>query len=234
MSSILKALKKIEESTLSTDTGGPLPAPGAHRLRSPRPPRGRNTRTIIAGALLAAAAGAGFFIFGRDTGIETSPGAARPSGGANAVRAKITDPSLPATAPGPTGPPAAAPAVAPPPPLPKRPPAQALPSRPAARPAPREAPGVPAVDRPPPSTTRAAAPRSAEDSLSRLDNAKLKVMAIAWYTDPAKRIAVINGNLVKEGESVDGYSVRQIRKDDVIVSDGSRSWRVEFGLKAPP
>ena len=58
-------------------------------------------------------------------------------------------------------------------------------------------------------------------------------MAIAWYTDPARRIAVINGSMVKEGESVEGYKVSQIRKDDVIVSDGSRSWRGEFGLKAP-
>jgi len=30
---------------------------------------------------------------------------------------------------------------------------------------------------------------------------------------------------------VDGYQVTQIRRQDVVVSDGKKSWRVEFGLK---
>jgi len=33
---------------------------------------------------------------------------------------------------------------------------------------------------------------------------------------------------------VEGFSVTQIRKDDVIVNDGSRSWRVELNLKTQP
>jgi len=70
--------------------------------------------------------------------------------------------------------------------------------------------------------------------LSRLDEAKLKVMAIAWADDPARRLAVVNGHIVKEGESVEGFSVTQIRKDDLIVNDGSRSWRVELNLKTQP
>jgi hypothetical protein len=59
-------------------------------------------------------------------------------------------------------------------------------------------------------------------------------MAIAWHGQATRRIAVINGHIVKEGESVDGYTITQIRKDDVIVNDGSRSWRVEFALKVQP
>jgi hypothetical protein len=59
-------------------------------------------------------------------------------------------------------------------------------------------------------------------------------MAIAWADDPARRLAVVNGHIVREGESVDGYSVTQIRKDDIIVNDGSRSWRVELNLKTQP
>ncbi len=70
--------------------------------------------------------------------------------------------------------------------------------------------------------------------MSRLEEAKLKVMAIAWAEDPARRLAVLNGYIVKEGESVEGFSVTQIRKDDVIVNDGSRSWRVELNLKTQP
>jgi type II secretory pathway component PulC len=89
--------------------------------------------------------------------------------------------------------------------------------------------------RPRPFAARPPAPaRSPEDSLSRLDDSKLKVMAIAWSNDPARRVAVVNGHILKEGESVDGYSITQIRKDDIIVREGGRSWRVEFNLKTQP
>jgi hypothetical protein len=81
---------------------------------------------------------------------------------------------------------------------------------------------------------RAPTPRTAEDNLSRIDESKLKVMAIAWAAEPSRRLAVVNGHIVKEGESVEGFSVTQIRKDDIIVNDGGRSWRVELNLKSQP
>lgn len=59
-------------------------------------------------------------------------------------------------------------------------------------------------------------------------------MAIAWTTEASRRLAVVNGHIVKEGESVEGFSVTQIRKDDIIVNDGGRSWRVELNLKGQP
>jgi hypothetical protein len=65
----------------------------------------------------------------------------------------------------------------------------------------------------------------------RLDDEKLKLQAIAWSKQPAQRIAVINGHVVREGESVEGFSVNQIRKEDVIVNDGAESWQLEFSLK---
>jgi hypothetical protein len=68
-------------------------------------------------------------------------------------------------------------------------------------------------------------------SYRRLDDSKLKLQAIAWSNDVAQRIAVVNGHIVREGESVEGYSVTQIRPDDIIVNDGTESWRLEFGLK---
>jgi hypothetical protein len=36
---------------------------------------------------------------------------------------------------------------------------------------------------------------------------------------------------VREGESVDGFLVNQIRQEDVVVNDGSASWQLEFSLK---
>jgi hypothetical protein len=68
-------------------------------------------------------------------------------------------------------------------------------------------------------------------SYRRLDESKLKLQAIAWSKDAAQRIAVINGHIVREGESIDGFVVNQIRQEDVVVNDGSASWQLEFGLK---
>ena len=44
-------------------------------------------------------------------------------------------------------------------------------------------------------------------------------------------MAVINGRIVREGESTDGYQINQIRQEDVVVSDGTQAWSLEFGLK---
>ena len=74
-------------------------------------------------------------------------------------------------------------------------------------------------------------PESRFDALTKINNSKLKLQAIAWSDDTARRMAVINNHVVREGETVDGFSITNIRKDDVIVNDGTTSWRLEFGLK---
>jgi hypothetical protein len=68
-------------------------------------------------------------------------------------------------------------------------------------------------------------------SLQRIVDSRLKLQAIAWFDDVGRRMAVVNNRIVREGESVDGFSITQIRPDDVIVSDGAELWRLEFGLK---
>ena len=65
----------------------------------------------------------------------------------------------------------------------------------------------------------------------RMDDSKLKLQALAWFSDASKRMAVINSHIVREGGSVDGYQVTQIRRQDVVVNDGRKSWRLVFGLK---
>ena len=65
----------------------------------------------------------------------------------------------------------------------------------------------------------------------RMDDTKLKLQALAWFSDASKRMAVINSRIVREGGSVDGYQVTQIRRQDVVVNDGRKSWRLVFGLK---
>lgn len=66
--------------------------------------------------------------------------------------------------------------------------------------------------------------------LPRFSDSKLKLQAIAWAHEASRRIAVINNRVVREGDSVDGYSIIQIRPEDVIVNDETGSWRLEFSL----
>jgi hypothetical protein len=83
-----------------------------------------------------------------------------------------------------------------------------------------------------PATQKTASERETGlDSLSTITDSKLKLQAIAWSDDATRRMAVINNQIVREGGMVDGFSVIKIRKDDVIVNDGSASWRLEFSLK---
>jgi type II secretory pathway component PulC len=44
-------------------------------------------------------------------------------------------------------------------------------------------------------------------------------------------MVVINGLIIHEGESVEGYQIVKIRQEDVIVKQGGKSWRLEFGLQ---
>jgi hypothetical protein len=86
-------------------------------------------------------------------------------------------------------------------------------------------PSTPAAGAKQPTPTR---PRVTYD---RVDDSKLKLQALVWSDDAARRMVVINGRIVHEGESVDGYQVTKIREEDVIVNGGGKSWRLEFGLQ---
>jgi hypothetical protein len=78
--------------------------------------------------------------------------------------------------------------------------------------------------------TKNSPPRVAR-SYRRLEDSKLDLQAIAWSKDAKRRIAVINGHIVREGESVEGFMVNQIRQEDVVVNDGTVSWQLELGLR---
>ncbi len=267
MSSILKALKKIEESA----SPEPVPVQAVAvepqsvfrtRLREKKSAaRGLVYGAAAVGVLLAAVLVVRFL-------PETPPPAGAPpspatpesaAGGVKEIRGKMPraagspSPSSPmpppVTRPGPApgnsaggADPAAARPPAPTPPgqraevsKPMRARSRDTATMPAKEERPfvvrKEAPAPPAEG---PGAARAAPVKTAEDGFDRLDESKLKVMAIAWSQDPNRRIAVVNGRIIKEGESVDGYSVTRIRKDDILVSDGSKSWRVVFTLKTQP
>ena len=257
MSSILKALKKVEGAgpeeagprTPMRPASGPPPSRWSHWRERPPLLWGALAVTLV----LAAAAVYHLVTPSEPTSLQAAAGAGR------AVQARL--PAAPAPPPGhpappPLSPPAPAPSSSPPalavvpaePPVEPTPPVQAPP--PTARIRPRDAgPGAPDTpdtrpapaqrgpsgqDRPIPVRPPTAPARSVEDGLNRLDDSKLKVMAIAWAEDPGRRLAVVNGHIVREGESVDGYTVTRIRRDDLVVSDGTRSWRVELNLRQQP
>ena len=69
------------------------------------------------------------------------------------------------------------------------------------------------------------------ETYDRIADSKLKLQALAWSDEAARRMAVINGRIVHEGESVDGYQVVKIREEDVILNQGGKSWRLEFRLQ---
>jgi hypothetical protein len=60
---------------------------------------------------------------------------------------------------------------------------------------------------------------------------QLILQAISWDKNSENRIAVINNRIVREGESVDGFLVTRIGKDDVLVREGGNEWKLMFRLK---
>lgn len=63
------------------------------------------------------------------------------------------------------------------------------------------------------------------------DNAGLKLQAISWSTNANKRMVVINGQICREGERVNGYIVKQINQADVMLSNGSTSGKLSFKIR---
>lgn len=55
------------------------------------------------------------------------------------------------------------------------------------------------------------------------------VQAIAWSAEAHNRIAVINGQVLHEGETIGRFRLSRIEKDHVVLSDGGRYRKVEFG-----
>lgn len=57
----------------------------------------------------------------------------------------------------------------------------------------------------------------------------LKLQAIAWSSDSKERIAVINGRIIREGSSIEGALIIRIDKNDVSFQKGGEQWKQKFG-----
>ncbi len=78
-------------------------------------------------------------------------------------------------------------------------------------------------------------PAASQDSnlfanAERMTDGRLKVQAIVWAPAPADRMAVVNSNVVREGGTLEGFSVVGIGEDAVYVREGGgRLLKVPFG-----
>jgi len=63
------------------------------------------------------------------------------------------------------------------------------------------------------------------------EEAGLDLQAISWSSDVKKRLAVINGKLCRENESVGGYVVKQINPDDIMVSKGATTGKLVLKIR---
>jgi len=76
-----------------------------------------------------------------------------------------------------------------------------------------------------------AKPKSARSAIpfKSTGNSGLKLQAIAWSSDSKKRIAVVNGRILREGSSIEGALIVRIDKNDVSFQKGGEQWRQKFG-----
>jgi hypothetical protein len=80
----------------------------------------------------------------------------------------------------------------------------------------------------------ASQPSSAQDHYAHAESFAsdtLQVQAISWSDLPNKRIAVIDGRILRESQVVNGYNVIQIRPEDVIVEKAGKYFKLAFGSR---
>jgi len=74
------------------------------------------------------------------------------------------------------------------------------------------------------------ADRFASLPVKRSNQTKIDLQAIAWSKDPKSRLAVINGLILRERESIDNVIVMHIGKDAVVFKKGDEEWKQMFGF----
>jgi len=56
----------------------------------------------------------------------------------------------------------------------------------------------------------------------------LKLQAISWSRVPSARLAVIDGRILREGQSIEGYTITEIRPEDIIVNKAGKPWKLRY------
>ena len=227
MSSILKALEKVEESQNSKRPGG---AAGLARRRERRP------AWLIPAWAVGGAAVASLVTFAVMGGFSPSPApTAQPAATAvDPLPVAVTLPTPVATVP------AAAPAQAEPvvrkvdAPVPA---AASVPAPKAVAKTGRVAPAAvakPAAASPVtvPAATTEAEPvpaAQAQEAVSEQPRQEIRVTGIAWQGNSESSFAMVNGRAIRQGGTVDGFKVERILEDSVRFSGSNGSITVPLG-----
>ncbi len=231
MSSILKALKKLDDELPRKRRSVIWPSGSRSRkgIRRWDISAGRSTAVLwgLLAVAVVAAAGGLFLYFSKpapESRTETTVAVTRP----------ISKPDQTSSAPKPTAtPPARLPAKKPSKTAAPQPDRQATPAAPVAKPAPsptvKKKPAPP-VRKPSSEEKKTAKPSVPATTSLPILTSELKLQAISWAPAAGDRLAVINGNIVREGASLEGYVIVKIEKEEVAVRKGSEQWRLVFDL----
>ena len=65
----------------------------------------------------------------------------------------------------------------------------------------------------------------------RLNYSILELQAITWAVKPQERFVLVENRILRTGESIKGYVVDSIHEGHVVVRQGYEKWRVEFRLR---
>lgn len=73
-----------------------------------------------------------------------------------------------------------------------------------------------------------------ESPIDRLEGVNIKIQAISWSEIPAQSLAVINNQVLREGDGIEGYHISHINLDDIVLHRGDKAYRLEFRSKRLP
>jgi protein TonB len=229
VSSILKALKKLEDENPPKGRSVVWPSGSAPRRAIRRWDITSGWSAVLLWGLLAVVvliSVGGIFLYllsPSDRNAVPTASVGRPV--AKPIIASPPEPvaKLPQSPPVPT-PKEASPPTAPPvgkaAPMPKAVPPPAV----------KKVPSAPRKEKSPVRAVEAEPDRAAIADLPVLTT-DLKLQAISWASAPGGRLAVINGNIMREGASLEGYTIVQIDRDEVVVRKGSEQWKLVFNLR---
>ncbi|MDX2445877.1 MAG: general secretion pathway protein GspB [Desulfobacterales bacterium] len=70
--------------------------------------------------------------------------------------------------------------------------------------------------------------------MDRLEGGGFKIQAISWGETPQERLVVISNQVLREGDSIEGYQISHINPDDIVLRRSDKAYRLDFGLKGRP
>ncbi|MFA7403957.1 MAG: general secretion pathway protein GspB [Pelobacteraceae bacterium] len=228
MSSILKALKKLENERA-------IRQPDALKIDSdilrPDPPSGNSGigKILVALLLIAGGAGATYLLMARNLSPEKN----------GAARTRLAATSSQTATPRPVLPPAQIPAEIPPPAIvtvpaqPLKPERVVTPPRKATTPTQAVKTNQRGKDAPTHKPVTAVTQKTAAPSNKPVPEAAqkpaIRVNGIAWQNSSADSMAIINGVAVSNGKVIEGVEVEEIQKDRVRFSYHGEKFEIPLG-----